>query len=128
MKKILYSLSAIILLGFIATGASIALAHNNQISQGLGPGEKQAFFEKKLDTSIDNGEITQEQKQALLSKKEEMREDFEALKDLPKEERFEKMKELKQEVSQWMKDNGIEIESFGKNKRFYKGHNCPFNK
>ena len=56
-----------------------------------------------------NGEsnLTDEQKQALSAKREEMRTQTEALKDLSADERKAKMDELKTEFEGWAKENGI---------------------
>jgi hypothetical protein len=70
--------------------------------------QMQARQEERLNALVEQGELTEEQKQALLEKKEEMKNLMEGLKDLSFEERRERMQELKQEMDQWLEDNGIE--------------------
>ena len=63
----------------------------------------QARFEKKLGAGL-----TDEQKQAISAKQEEIRQKFEALKDLSLEERQAKMQDLREEMKAWAEQNGID--------------------
>ena len=71
--------------------------------------EREAKFSAKLDEAVEAGEITAEQKQAILDKHEEMRSKHEELKDLSQEERREKMKGLKDEMRDWAEENDIDM-------------------
>lgn len=75
--------------------------------------EMQVRFEQRLEKAAVEGNLTEEQKQAILAKKAEMQERFEELKDLAPEQRREAMKELHQEMRTWLKDNGIDLRFMG---------------
>ncbi len=70
--------------------------------------------EGKLDQLVEDGVITEEQKQALLERKEEIKEQREGLKSLSPEERREAMNQAHEEMKAWMKENGIDLGEFGK--------------
>lgn len=72
--------------------------------------EKQQEMQSRFNGSLIKGriqELTDEQKQALTAKKEEMKQKFEAMKDLTLEERQIKMKEMQDETKAWAEENGI---------------------
>lgn len=62
-----------------------------------------------LDEAMENGDITAEQKQAILDKHNEMKTNMEELKDLTHEERHEAMQALHKEMQQWLDDNDISL-------------------
>jgi len=85
----------------------------------------QASFEEKLDRSITNDNLNEEQKEAILAKRNGMKESYEELKNLSSEEKCIKMqeiKEMKEEMKTWSEENGIEFGLLnGFNKGFGKG-------
>jgi hypothetical protein len=74
--------------------------------------EKMAVMEEKaeerLNVFVENGKISEEQKEIILNKKEEMKTLFEDLKNLSPEERHGKMQELREDLKIWAEENGIE--------------------
>ena len=74
--------------------------------------ELQVRFEERLNQAVDEGKVTEEQKEAILAKKAEMREKHEELKDLSLEERHEAMKALQEEFKSWADENGIDLNQF----------------
>ena len=75
--------------------------------------ERQARQEERLNQAVEDGKITEDQKNALLAKKEEWRAEREGWGDLSHEEQHEKMQEHREEMRQWMEDNGFERGDFG---------------
>jgi polyhydroxyalkanoate synthesis regulator phasin len=130
MKKYLL-LSGLALCGLLITGVVFAQVNNNSSSFieklaerfNLNVEEVEEFFEEnrpefkgsemRLDNLVEKGNITEEQKQSILDKQEEMRSAMEELKDLPIEERHEKMQALQEEMKQWAEDNGIDFPFMG---------------
>jgi len=113
MRKILlYSIPALVLFGVLAIGV-IAIE-----AQGIGKGLNN---ENKPISCFEN--LTEEQKELLLEKKEEMKNLKDELKNLEPEERHEKMQELKQQLTEWAEENGIDC-NFG----FLKGPGNGFRK
>ena len=86
--------------------------------------------EERLDGAVEAGKLTGEQKDELLEKQEEMNAKMAELKDLPPEERFEAMKEIKEDFQTWLEESEIDIKGvyggFGKGhfgqRGFGKGH------
>ena len=117
MKKFLApGLITIAALAVLATSFVYVGAHSGSENQN------HPFFES----------LTEQQQEALLEKKEEMRDLREELRDLPPEERHEAMQELKEEMEQWAEVNGIESNfgfMRGPGKGYMKGFrgkgNCP---
>jgi len=72
--------------------------------------QMQARFEERLSQFVSDGKITEEQKQAILAKKEEMQGNREEFKDLSAEERKQKMEERRQEMQSWAEQNGIDVD------------------
>ena len=76
--------------------------------------EREDRFEARLDELVSTGEITEEQKQAILNKHEEFQaqhqEMREALKDLTPVERRETMETHHEEMKAWAEENGIDLE------------------
>lgn len=78
-------------------------------------GQMQAHFEERLNQAVVEGEITEEQKQAILNKHEEMktnrqanRGEFKNLTTEEREERKEKMQAHREEMKAWAEENGID--------------------
>ena len=79
--------------------------------------EHQKVMEEKLEQAVKDGKITEEQKQAILKKQEEMKANHlnrEELKNLTPEQRQEKMQAHKQEMEAWAAENGLTLETFHK--------------
>jgi len=96
MKKILVpsliAIAAIAVLATTFTAVGAAEANNNY-------DYKSPFL----------GNLTEDQRELLQEKKEEMRENWQELKNLEPEERHEKVQELKTELGDWAEENGIEL-------------------
>jgi len=125
-KEFAYMLSAICLIGLLGAGVAVAQAEAGtghypmaqKLSEKLGvsvEGAQNAFAgirgEKQgegLGVAAQNGTITQEQKEEILTWKEEMRAKREGLMDLSCEERREVIEEWRQEFKAWAEENGIE--------------------
>ncbi len=73
--------------------------------------EMQAKREEKLNQAVGEGVITEEQKQALLAKKEEVRVNKGELKDLSKEEREAQREANREEMQTWAEGQGIDLEA-----------------
>lgn len=74
--------------------------------------EKKARVEERLDQAVADGVITEAQKDALVAKKAELREEKESLRGLEPEERREAMQELRIEFKEWAEDSGINLSEF----------------
>lgn len=68
-------------------------------------------FEDRLSNAVSEGKITEEQKQLILDKHEEMQAKMQDLKsqDLTREEMHEEMKAYHEELKAWAKEQGIEM-------------------
>jgi hypothetical protein len=97
--------------GLIAIAALAVLATSFVYVQADNDNQNHPFFET----------LTEDQQNALIEKKQEMRDLKEELRDLPIEERHEAMQELKQEWEDWAEANGIES-NFGFMRGPGKGH------
>ena len=73
--------------------------------------QMQETIENKLNEAVQNGEITEEQKQVIATKHGEMHERRYELRDLSPEEREKSMFEHKEEMHTWAEENGIDIDS-----------------
>jgi len=69
--------------------------------------EMEAKFEEKLDELVENGDITDEQKQAILDKKEEMEAFRSDLEDMTVADAREAMAEMREELKDWAEENEI---------------------
>lgn len=69
-------------------------------------------FEEILSQEVEDGKITEEQKQLILDKHEEMQAKMEEFKDLSPEERREKMDAWHDELRTWAQENNIEMPFF----------------
>lgn len=76
--------------------------------------QRRSEVEERLDQAVSEGKLTEDQKNALLSKMDEMRAKRESLSsDLSREERRAKMAEYREEMQNWSKDNGIDFQALG---------------
>ena len=66
-------------------------------------------LEENLTQAVTDGKITEEQKQAITAKHEQMQVKHEELKNLSPEERREKMQAWHEEMRQWAEDQGIDL-------------------
>lgn len=76
-------------------------------------GEMQQRHEGKLDGAVEAGTLTEEQKDELLQKMSEFRSKMEEQKDLSPAERFEAMKEHKEELKTWADENDVDLGLLG---------------
>ena len=77
-----------------------------------GRARNQEHFEERLDQAVEEGKITEEQKQAILDKHAEMQAKHESLKDLSFEERQEALKTMREEMQAWAEENGLDPQQF----------------
>lgn len=75
--------------------------------------QHRAHLEERLTTAVEEGKITEEQKQAILKKMDEIKGKMEKLRDLPAAERREALRNLRQELKDWAKDNNIDLGLIG---------------
>lgn len=80
-------------------------------------------FEDRLSEAVTNGKITEEQKQLILDKHEEMQAKMKELKsqDLTREEMQEEMKTYHEELKAWADEQNIDLPLFGFGKGFGRG-------
>ena len=79
--------------------------------------ERQAEMKQKheehLNQLVSEGKLTEDQKNALIAKREEMREKYgknkEDWKNMSKEEKIEKKKAWQEEMHNWAEENGIDL-------------------
>ncbi len=69
-------------------------------------------FEERLDELVEDRKITNDQKEAILEKKEEMEAFREDLEDMKVSQAREAMKEMKKELKDWAKENDLELKYF----------------
>jgi len=72
-----------------------------------------ASLVEKLDDLVNSGQITQEQKDTLLAKHEEMHNKMMDLRNSDSETRRDEMQKLHDEFDSWAKENGIDLKSLG---------------
>lgn len=72
--------------------------------------EMYANFESRLSDAVTDGKITEEQKQAILAKHEEIHEKMMELANIDKAEVKEEMKALHDELKDWSEEQGIDLE------------------
>lgn len=76
--------------------------------------DMQQKFEDRLTEAVSNGDLTEEQKQAILQKHEELQADreanFENFKDMTPEERRAAMQSRHTELETWANENGIDMQ------------------
>ena len=79
--------------------------HRNEMQS-----ERQQEIEEKLTNLVNDGKITEEQKNAFLVKHEEMQKNRDKNVGLTREERWAQNAEHTNEMHEWMEENGIELE------------------
>lgn len=72
-----------------------------------------AHFAERLNDSVTDGSITEEQKNAILAKHEEIQNQMEELSGLEPEERRTKMQEIHDEFQSWAESEGIDLALIG---------------
>ena len=79
--------------------------------------ERKEHQEEHLNELVSEGKLTEDQKNALIEKreqwKEEREQDREELKDMTREQRREQAQEHREEMQQWMEDSGIDHDALG---------------
>ena len=70
--------------------------------------KQQENYEQRLEQAVKDGKLTEKQKEAILSKWNEIQTKLEALSKLSPEERQKALKELRDDTEKWAKDNGID--------------------
>lgn len=90
--------------------------------------QAQADFEEKLNEAVGNSRITEDQKNKILAKHEEMKNSKENWENLSPEERKEKAKTQQEELKAWAEQNGIDLKDFflGQNKGARGGFKSDF--
>ena len=71
--------------------------------------EMQVRFEERLNQAVSEGKINQEQKEAIMAKKDEMKANRGEFKDLTPEERHQNREAHRQEMETWAEENGIDL-------------------
>lgn len=74
--------------------------------------ERKVGMEERLDELVEDGKITDNQKEAILEKKEELETLKEELKDMKASEARKAMKEIKEEFKDWIEKNDLELKYF----------------
>lgn len=69
-------------------------------------------FEERLDELVEDEKITDDQKDAILEKKEELAEFKEELKDMTLVEAKEAIKDMQEDLREWAEDNDLELRNF----------------
>ncbi len=72
--------------------------------------QRQAQFEEKLGQAVAQGKITEEQKNLILAKHQEMRKNMEEWQKLSPEERRNKSREQYEEMKKWAEENNIDLD------------------
>jgi len=77
--------------------------------------EMQTRLEERLNEAVENGDLTEEQKQLILAKHQELEQEREANREasqnMTQERRREAMETKRTELEAWAKENGIEVEN-----------------
>lgn len=88
--------------------------------------EMLGLFEEQLDEAVLNGELTEEQKQLILAKREELKAQKESFwqdkQNLSKEEWIEIKQNYQAELESWAQENGIDLKYFFGGYKMHKGH------
>lgn len=140
-RKYLFPVLGLAALGIVSLGTLQAMAHDTTTSDGktivqkiaekfnLKESDVQQVFdehktelkadmqkriEDRLSQAVTDGKLTEEQKQKILAKQQELHSQRETmkdqLKDMTPEERRAEMKKHRSELEQWAKDNGIDTQ------------------
>ena len=72
-----------------------------------------AYFAEHLNDLVAEGKLTEEQKEAVLDKHEELQSSMEGLGGLSREERKAKMLEVHNSFKSWAEEQGIDLSSIG---------------
>ncbi|GIW63635.1 MAG: hypothetical protein KatS3mg091_437 [Patescibacteria group bacterium] len=88
--------------------------------------KKQKHFQTYLDQAVTDGKITEEQKQKILEKNQEMQQQIQELKNLDWQTKKERMSQIKQDYQNWLKENNIPLDVFPHKLGFYKHYKMPF--
>lgn len=87
--------------------------------------ERQAELKARLDQAVKDGKLSQEQENKLLAKLQELKTFRESLTNKTPEEVREAMKQKRQELRQWAKDNNIPLEFLGPGMTHMHGNSPP---
>jgi hypothetical protein len=79
-------------------------------------------FEQKLSEAVRDGKITEEQKELLLAKHDEIQRRIDDIQKLPEHLRIEAMEILNEETRQWLKDQGLDTLFLKHHERHPKEH------
>lgn len=71
--------------------------------------QAQADFEENLNKAVENGKITEDQKNLILAKHQQMKNSKENWENLSPEERREKGKAIKEDLKTWAEQNNINL-------------------
>ena len=69
-------------------------------------------FEERLDELVEDEKITEDQKEAILDKKEELQTFKEDLEDMTISEARDAMKDIHEELRDWAEENDISLRNF----------------
>ena len=69
-------------------------------------------FEGRLDELVEDEKITEDQKEAILDKKEELKTFKEEMEDMTISEAREAIKEIHEELKDWAEENDLDLENF----------------
>lgn len=72
--------------------------------------EHKARLEERLTKAVENGKISEDQKNLILAKMDENKAFFESLKDMSKSERKTALKNHREDMKSWAEKNGIDKE------------------
>ena len=75
--------------------------------------EMHARWLEQLDQAVRNGKVTEEQRQALITKHSEVFEEMESVRLLPFNERRAETRHMRDEFRQWADENGIDLPAAG---------------
>ena len=77
--------------------------------------QMQTQFESQLTSAVNNGTVTEEQKQAIIDRHNQMienkQEGWQSLKDLTPEERILERQKIREEHEAWANQNGLSLET-----------------
>jgi len=71
--------------------------------------QMQARFEERLTQLVDEGSLTEEQRQAIIAKRQQLRQESQDWQNLSKEERHELMEQHRDEMQNWADEQGIDV-------------------
>jgi len=75
--------------------------------------DRYARFTERLNDLVSEGKLTEDQKDAVLAKHEEMQNQIEELRNLSFEERKTKMQEVHDDFKSWAEGQGIDLSTIG---------------